>query len=248
MSKNRIYGISYTSRKFAYKYESITQQGNECGLFDEFKCFQENDIDEKFIKIHEKIWSDARGGGWWIWKPYIIYKKLLQIKDNDILIYLDGGCTINITEKSKQRFNEYIEMVTKHDQGLLRFQLEHQERMFTNKVMFHYFHQRHNISLDTLDDFAKSRQFVGGILIMRKTPFVMDFYRKIMEMLKIDEYLFTDKYTEPNELHRNDQSAQSLLYKVMNGTLFLEDETYFNDGFGSLQSQNFPFWATRTTL
>jgi hypothetical protein len=40
------------------------------------------------------------------------------------------------------------------------------------------------------------------------------------------------------EEHRDDQSIQSLLYKIMGGTL--NDET-----FG--KSPNVPFWATRTT-
>ena len=64
----------------------------------------------------------TRGGGYWIWKPYIISKMLEQINENDILVYIDAGCHINITKESKQRFNEYINMINNSKCGLLRFQ------------------------------------------------------------------------------------------------------------------------------
>ena len=38
--------------------------------------------------------KQPRGGGYWIWKSHII-KKINEINDNDILIYLDAGCSIN---------------------------------------------------------------------------------------------------------------------------------------------------------
>lgn len=34
--------------------------------------------------------------GYGIWKPYIVNQKLSEIYDNDILVYLDAGCSINI--------------------------------------------------------------------------------------------------------------------------------------------------------
>lgn len=47
---SKIYGISYVSRHFQNRYTNILNLGNNCGLFDEFKCFNENDIDEDFKK------------------------------------------------------------------------------------------------------------------------------------------------------------------------------------------------------
>jgi hypothetical protein len=236
MTTQNIFGISYASRKFANRCEIITSQATASEMFDTFKCYREPDIDEDFIKTHSKIWSNSRGGGWWIWKPYIIYKKLLEMTDNDILVYIDSGCTINITDNSKQRFDKYIEMVNSHDQGFLRFKLTHPEKNFTNKYTIDYFSKKFDVNMEP---FINTTQFIGGILIMKKTKFVMDFYENVMAILNDDELLFTDKYNV-KEGHRHDQSIQSLLYKVMGGTLFLNDET-----FG--KSPNVPFWATRTT-
>lgn len=236
-----IYGISYTSRQFANRYVPITQQANQSGLFDHFQCFREEDIDPAFKKEYSDIWNDARGGGWWIWKAHIIYQKLQQITEDDILVYMDGGCQINITNESVRRFQEYVDMVKTHPQGLLLFQLTHPEWKYTNSKTFSYFSQHFNASMN---DHYKSNQFAGTIMIMRKTPFVMEFYTNVLDILKYDRFLFTDKYTIGSQQHRHDQSIQSLLYKVMNGTLFLEDETWFVD-FGSNSAKQFPIWATR---
>lgn len=75
-------------------------------------------------------------------------------------------------------------------------------------------------------------------MIMRKTKFIMDFFEKVLEILNDDPYLFTDKYSSKGEQHRHDQS-------IMSNVMLFIDETYFEEGFGSLKSKNYPFWATR---
>ena len=109
----KIYGISYTSRNFKNRYDAITNNGKNCGLFDEFRCFTEEDIKQDFKIKYKKVWNSPRGGGYWIWKPHIISNMLKQMNMNmnDILVYLDGGSYINITTDSIERFNEYIKMV-----------------------------------------------------------------------------------------------------------------------------------------
>jgi hypothetical protein len=243
---SKIYGISYVSRHFQNRYTNILNLGNNCGLFNEFKCFNENDIDEDFKKKYKDVWNmSQRGGGYWIWKPYIISKMLAQINDNDILVYIDAGCHINITPESKHRFNEYIEMINNSKSGLLRFQLPHQEKNYTNKKTIAFFKQKFNINNDIMNEYLNNYQLVGGIQIIKKTEFSIDFFNKVLEVLNDDMYLFTDKYTQTNEAHRHDQSIMSLLYKHMNGDLIIDDETYFDEGFNSNKSKQYPFWAMR---
>ena len=60
------------------------------------------------------------------------------MKENDILVYIDAGCSLNITDKSKKRFYEYIEMVNNHWTGFLRFRLgvNCKEKLYNNKYFF----------------------------------------------------------------------------------------------------------------
>ena len=246
INMQKIYGISYASGNFKNRYEVIDKLGNECRFFNEFKCFNETDIDNDFKEKYKEVWNmSQRGGGYWIWKPYIISKMLEQINDNDIIVYIDSGCHINITPESKIRFNDYIEMINNSNSGLLRFQLTHLEQNFTNKNTIEYFKNKFNINNIKMDEYLDNFQLVGGIQIIRKTQFTINFFNKVLEILNDDMNLFTDKYTLHNEKHRHDQSIMSLLYKCINGDLVIDDETCFEEGFDSEKAKQYPFWATR---
>jgi hypothetical protein len=52
--------------------------------------FEKNDIDNDFINKNKSILNCNRGGGYWLWKPYIINKTLKKINDDDIIFYIDS--------------------------------------------------------------------------------------------------------------------------------------------------------------
>jgi hypothetical protein len=56
----------------------------------ELIVFQKEDIDEKFKTENMEILSKERGGGYWLWKPYIINEILNKIDNGDYLFYLDS--------------------------------------------------------------------------------------------------------------------------------------------------------------
>ncbi len=243
--KQKIYGISYASRHFINRKNKIKQDADNFGLFDDFKCYSEEDIPNEFKEKYSSVWNDStRGGGWWIWKPYIINEKLKELNDNDVLIYIDSGCTINKTDDSIKRFNEYIDLINNHWTGFLRFQLTHKEKDYTNEFTFNYFSNKFN----TNDDFRDTFQILNGILLMRKTKFTVDFFNKHLEILEECPTIHTDRNNKHGETHRHDQSVTSLLYKYMNGNLVIDDETWFdgsNGYFGGNISLKYPFWAQR---
>ena len=139
-------------------------------------------------------------------------------------------------------------MIITSKSGLLRFQLTHQEKNFTNKKKIKYFKDKFNISDKIMNDYLESFQILNGIMLFRKTEFSIKFINNCLDILNDDPKLHTDIYTQNNEKHRHDQSIMSLLYKHMNGDLILDDETWFgghNGNFNSALSKKYPFWATR---
>lgn len=50
-------------------------------------------LSQEFKNINSDILVHERGSGYWLWKPYIIYKAMIQscVNDEDILIYADAG-------------------------------------------------------------------------------------------------------------------------------------------------------------
>lgn len=59
--------------------------------FDEFKFYQPKDIDKDFYENNKHILDQKRGAGYWLWKPYFIYKELVKANDGDIIFYVDAG-------------------------------------------------------------------------------------------------------------------------------------------------------------
>ncbi len=48
-------------------------------------------ITQEFRDMNAEIFKHDRGYGYWVWKPYFIYKSMLNCRDGDILIYSDAG-------------------------------------------------------------------------------------------------------------------------------------------------------------
>ena len=68
---------------------------------------------------------------------HIIKKHLDKINENDILIYVDAGCSINLS--GQKRFNDYIKMLNTTNNGCISFQLSHTENMYTIQEIFKHF-------------------------------------------------------------------------------------------------------------
>lgn len=60
------------------------------GGFDTANIYTMDDIDNEFKLKNSHILKYKRLGGYAVWKPYIIFKKLLEIDENDILCYNDS--------------------------------------------------------------------------------------------------------------------------------------------------------------
>ena len=238
-----IHFITYGDAKYHNAKKRLSNQSKLFYNFKSINLYGPKDIDSCFYEQHKDILSQPRGGGYWVWKPYFIQKKLQQIEEGDYLIYLDAGCSIN--SKGFNRFKEYIEMLDNSETPIISFQMSHLlEKWYTNDKIFEYF----NIKPET--DIGNTGQIVGGIQIIKKCQHTMLLFNNIMDIIEKNPYLFTDKYnnltTRKNfKDNRHDQSILSITRKIY-GSIILEDETYFeNPGFGGEKSLKYPFWATR---
>ena len=75
-------------------------------------------------------------------------------------------------------------------------------------------------------------------MVLKKTDFTIKFFKEVLEILDQDNNLFTNKYNKKNELHRHDQSIMSMLYKIMDGDIILNDDTY------PPNKKDCPIWAS----
>ena len=235
----KIHLITYGDNNFTKSKQRINNEAINSRWFDTIEVYSPGILDDSFKMKFNDILKQPRIAGYGVWRPYIIKKKLDEINDNDILIYLDAGCSININ--GKKRFDEYIEMINNSDKGIISFQMPHIEKKYTTKEIFNYF------NIDINSEYANSGQILDGILIMKKNKnlnIIIDEWHNVM----YDEpLLFTDHYNKIQESYfidnRHEQSILSLVRKK-HGSIILNDETWFQP-FGNAKSQEFPFWATR---
>jgi hypothetical protein len=239
-NKQQIHLIAYASSRFKTRSNYFNNEVSKNNCFNTVKVFNENDLTPSFVEKFQDVLSLPRGAGYWLWKWDIINQTLNTINDNDIVIYTDAGCHVNINEKTINRFNEYINLVNEHD--ILRFQLAHKEYVFTNKATLRYFKEKYNLQ----KEHALSNQLMATVIIMKKCPRVVKFFNEFKNIIEADRFLITDKYNDDRCVgfvdHRHDQSIFSLLSKALNIGYIIPDETWYEDW---SRTEYSPFVASR---
>ena len=66
--------------------QSVEKYGSEFKII----IFNKSSMDGEFVKKNKRILDSKRGGGYWLWKPYIINEVLKKINHDDIIFYLDA--------------------------------------------------------------------------------------------------------------------------------------------------------------
>jgi len=234
----KIHFVTYGNEMYNNSKKRLYKESTNSGWFDTIHIYGPKNLSDSFKTEFGDILKKLRGAGYWIWKFDIIKQQLTKMVNNDILIYMDAGCSINI--KGKTRFNEYIDMLNNSSESIISFQCKGAiENRFTIKELFHHFNMNVNNNL---------KQFVGGVLIMKKTDKMMKMINECINVLRTDHLLVTDHYNKLGQCsdfidNRHDQSILSLVRKKY-GSIILTDETWFIP-FGNKESMQYPFWATR---
>jgi hypothetical protein len=239
MQKNHF--ITYANQKFINAKRRICNEAINSKWFHTVKGYGPNNLEKNFKQKYNKILSQKKGGGYWIWKLNIIQQKLRDISENDILIYCDAGCHIN--KSGESRFREYINMLNNSTECIISFQMGHKEKKYTTKQIFDYF------KIDINSNIANSGQYIGGILIMKKNDKLLNIFKEYEKILNYNQLLISDHYNRFNKRrfkyfidNRHDQSIFSVIRKIF-GSIILTDETYGN--FQSNLMKKYPFWAVR---
>lgn len=236
----QIHFITYGNNLYKNAKKRLYNQANNSKWFNSISIYSPENLSEEFKNEFNDILQKPRGAGYWIWKFDIIRQHLSKINNNDILIYIDAGCSIN--PLGKQRFDEYIKMLNNSNECIISFKLKHLEKKYTIKELFKYF------NMETDDINGNTGQIMATVLIMKKTDKLKTIIDECINVLRYDHLLVTDYYNKHNQCkefidNRHDQSILSLIRKKY-GSIVLNDETWFTN-FSNKEALNYPFWATR---
>ena len=194
----------------------------------------------EFWQAHgEWIKINPRGFGYWIWKPWLIYKTLESLDKNDILLYIDAGCQLNAN--AYNRLQEYLGMANKY--YACCFELGFLDRHWCKSDTI-----SHILGPDT--HIKNPNQIMATCMFLKATQNNITFAKTWYETCTRDNYVYVNDQPNsiPNDIdfqeHRHDQAIFSLLVKKHNIGIHLKDETYWNPNWYK-DGLNFPIWATR---
>lgn len=213
--------LNYGDKNFKLSRKRLRKEASDLNFFDKIITETEKIKDDpELIEClnnpnFKKVFTSKRGGGYWLWKPYIIYKNLRLLKDNDILIYSDSGSTIPNNKKTKRILNKYINIVKNSEKGVLAFRNPHIESKWTKGDIFKHFDCLNNKKI------YNTRQFSAGRLhVIRKCEYSLNIYKLWWDTAKNYPNLFDDSKSItdnfPNFIeNRHDASCWSLICKTV---------------------------------
>lgn len=238
----RIHLIAFGSpwREFKNAHKRFFINAKSFGVFDNILLFSERNIYNfcKDLIPHGNFLSSTRGYGFWMWKAFMVGKLMQDIPDDDIICYIDIGCTFN--GHAKDRFYDYINHTIEHN--ALCFEIPYKEcdwtkmdtyqRIFPNDMTHFYSNQR-----------------AGGMFFLKNNEFTRKIISEIKKVSTEQKYHYISdaasklqNHTSFKE-HRHDQSIFSLMSKKYNFYLVRGVPEWTRNW--KKIGKEFPIWSTR---
>lgn len=203
----KIISISYSNYQFKRQIKLNRKSAIEVGEIDEHYIYGPNDLDKVFREKNKNILSRKRGNGYWLWKPYIINKTIVEkLNVGDYLIYTDAAMIfMNSSHK-------YIDFLEKNNASMWMNKLTLKERTFTKRDAFIL------MGVDT-KFYRDTNQYMAGIQIYKKSDFTVKFIKEWLFYCQDQRIITDDQNTlgKPNYEgfieNRHDQTVLSLLIK-----------------------------------
>ncbi len=101
--------IAYADATLAYSLKRIGRQARHLKIFDEVILYTPADLPEE-LKGHP-LMRYGKGGGYWLWKPWIIQKTLREHNYGDIVVYADAGSTL----RKSPEWSRLFELMDRYD-------------------------------------------------------------------------------------------------------------------------------------
>jgi hypothetical protein len=242
--------LTFASVNYEQSLKRFRNQAEKSNLFDQILTYTENDLPHEFmVEFGDALRENKRGFGYWIWKPYLVFKELSKCEPDDILIYLDAGFVIR---KNEKWFRYYLSKLLESPNDTLGFvkPFNHElngkknyylESNWTKGDVIDYFGVRNNEAI------IASPQVISGILFLQKseksTKLMQEWWTISSQNFRLltDEDSFSPNFSGFIE-NRHDQSILSMLFKINNVKTLPTSEVEGDTAFFGMR----PFLALRS--
>lgn len=169
--------------------------------------YNRDKLPEEFKKAHERILAFKRGGGYWIWKSYIIEESLKKLSYGDYLFYCDSGVLLI------KNLKKLIKVMEADNQDVMVFEVGgNLESTWTKRDVF--------VSMDCdSEEYYNTTQRMSTCILIKKTKKTEQFCAEYVKYSQTGSIITDEPNTSglPNydgfKENRHDQSILSLLSK-----------------------------------
>lgn len=196
----------YSSDHIFSLQQKTIETADTVGEFDEIIPFRFEHLDFDFVSKNQRIFSQPRGAGYWIWKPHLALKMLNsnEVKNGDIVVYIDSK--VNFISSIRP----LIEIFNRDKLSIMTFRQIASSKVYTKKDCF-------VLTNSTEPKYIETTQRVGNFWVFKKDEFSRTFFNLMLEYSQ-NERIITDLPSQiPNSPefneHRHDESLISILAK-----------------------------------
>ncbi len=156
--------ITYGNEPFYNSLEILKKMAEATPFFDKIITYTDRDLPHNILS--NKLLQHNRGGGYWLWKPYIIKKTLEEIAEgDDIVVYSDAGNEIF----NDDQWKTYFQIMEKHHAIVFKFR-ELMKYWTRQNLLKQYSDSCHNL--------GEMYQIAGGLTFWNRKalPIVNEWY------------------------------------------------------------------------
>jgi hypothetical protein len=193
-----IYHVSYASDNMSKSLDICRASALRNGC----DATQNIDIDPDFASHNKHILSQPRGPGYWLWKPYIIHRAIMDLtKPEDYIVYTDAGVEF------VANINRIIDEMERSGEDIFLFGNHYQHRDWCKREVFD--------ALNCKD----VHQVQASAMVLRNTENAMYLVEEWLDQCQygnqIDDIWGIDQYPGFQD-HRHDQAILTAVAQAMN--------------------------------
>lgn len=216
-----IIAINYATWNYRLAQRMNSRQARKFGA-DAVQEYSIKNLDRDFVNKNKEILNQARGGGCWLWKPYILLHALEQAEEGDYVIYTDSGSAF------VRPISLLIQSLEESGQTIM---------VFCNDKMEYQYSKRDAFILMGADEerIAFSNQICGGYILIKKNAENIALVREYLTfccdkriITDAENVLGQDNYEGFIE-NRHDQIVLSLLCKKRGISPFRDPSQWGNN-------------------
>ena len=220
MEKAKYYNVSATSLPFKKYFLTFAEScceiskkralkhAMEVGGFDVAIAHDMCSVKPGFRRAHRDVLFRRKGAGYWLWKPHLILKTLIEdMSFGDVIMYEDAGSYL------RKDAGPLLKLAHESPQGIVVFMLQLLEKYYTKSDTFRIMQMNYpefiQVSYQTLASFVALRKDCKTL------QFVMEWlaYSSDARCVTGDANVLGGQNHEGFIGHRHDQSVLSLLSK-----------------------------------